>query len=519
MNLDKQAVQDVKDLFDIKYVQGDEESSSTEGMSSNFADLEGEVSSIISNMEDKGEALEATEEVVSEETIEDKETEEELETIEDLIATSVEEAKALTAIQEVQAEEEKKEEDAQFQDNCDSIEVPVMQANVENANGDVVTDEALEDVIKQLSGVKNDPDLTIITSQEILVEEVVEKPLATEEETEDVKKQLSEVAKTPDLEMGHNSHAFLDEKVEISPSVIGDAKATFIIPHCFGDTHPSPSVIEDEDVDIIPCKDSEGNIKGEVKMKDIRSISWDKKGEPIISGGEILWNIESPTELYDGFYEIKKKQIQTFSGGRQLDFERLYADLYACNVDISTEVLDKDILMKHLDIVVQGINRVATIQVQVNHQQFVWKRFVELLRGALARVQYLKPVLKQEGLILEHMGDIEFYVERLNAIKDSAHKIMQSLERAFEAVSRKVSVMLTVQTKYTERTAPDAYSNTYSAPPTYETPVETHEEEVVQPAPETTPSSDLGDYDGFDIGAVVKPVKPKAGECGWGDVW
>ena len=50
MDLDKQAVQDVKDLFDIKYDEGDNDSSSTEGMSSNFADLEGEVSSIISNI-------------------------------------------------------------------------------------------------------------------------------------------------------------------------------------------------------------------------------------------------------------------------------------------------------------------------------------------------------------------------------------------------------------------------------------------------------------------------------------
>ena len=457
MDLDKQAVQDVIDLFDINYVQDDSESSSTEGMSSNFADLEGEVSSIISDLEDKGEALEATGEVVSDKIIEDKETEEELETIEDLIATSVEEAKALTATQEVQAEEKKKEDEAQFQENCDSIEVTVMQTNVENANGDVVTNEALEDVVQQLSEAENDPDMTIITSHEIVAEEVVE---------------------------------------------------------------TSPSVLEDENVDVIPCKDSEGNIKGEIQMKDVRSIAWDRKGEPIISGGEILWNTESPTELYDGFYEIKKKQIDTFSGGKQLDFERLYADLRACSVDISTEVLDRDILMRHMDIVVQGINRVAMIQVQVNHQQFVWKRFVELLRGALARVQYLKPVLKQEGLILEHMGDIEFYVERLNALKDSAHKIMQSLERAFEAVSRKVSVMLTVQTKYTERTSPDAYSNTYSALETYETaPVETHRE-VAQPVlvPTAAPASDLDDYDGFDIGATVAPVKPKAGECNWGDI-
>lgn len=468
MDLDKQAVNEVKDLFDIKYDEGDNDSSSTEGMSSNFADLEGEVSSIISNMEDKGEALEATEEVVSEETIEDKETEEELETIEDLIATSVEEAKAMTATQEVQAEEKKKEDDANFQDDCDSIEVPIMQTNVVNGNGDLFTDEALED--------------------------------ATDEELEDVKRQLSEVCNDPNLTITCESFS---------------EKNNFGFPEKI---ETSPSVLEDEDVDVIPCKDSEGNIKGEIRMKDVRSISWDRKGEAVVSGGEILWNTDSPTELYNEFYAIKTDHINKFSGGEQLNFARLYQDLYSTSVDTSTEVLDKYILMEKLDLVVQGINRVAMIQVQVNQQQFVWKRFVELLRGALARVQYLKPVLKQDGLQLEHMGDVEFYTERLNALKESAHDCMKNLERAFEAVSRKVSVMLTVQTKYTERTAPDAYSNT----PVYETtPVET--QEAVQPAPAPAPApkptSDLDDYDGFDVGATVKPTKPKAGECGWGDVW
>ncbi len=34
-----------------------------------------------------------------------------------------------------------------------------------------------------------------------------------------------------------------------------------------------------------------------------------------------------------------------------------------------------------------------------------------------------------------------------------------------------------------------------------------------------TSSEDMGDYDGFEIGAEVKSGKPKAGECSWGDVW
>jgi hypothetical protein len=276
------------------------------------------------------------------------------------------------------------------------------------------------------------------------------------------------------------------------------------------------SVIEEEDIDIIPQKDDEGNVKGELKMKNVVSISVDDKGKTIIRGGEIVWSIESPSELYDSFYNIKRNHIDTFSGGEQLDFDSLYAELFGAKVDTSTEVLDQYILVEKMDAVMQCIERVAMIQVQINQQHFVWKRFVELLRGALARVQYLKPVLKQDGLILEHMGDVEFYSDRLLAIKNSANDVMGTLEKAFESLSRKVSIMLTVQSKHVIRTAPDAYGQssqqTYQAPP----PSTVAEE---SPASMITPTQNLGDYDGFEIGTKVASTRLSSGVVSWGEVF
>ena len=82
MDIDKQAVNEVKDLFDIKY-DSEEESASTEGMSSNFADLENEVSSVISNMDDKGEALDTSpQEEVVEKLVEEKSQKPEVEVTE-----------------------------------------------------------------------------------------------------------------------------------------------------------------------------------------------------------------------------------------------------------------------------------------------------------------------------------------------------------------------------------------------------------------------------------------------------
>ena len=72
--------------------------------------------------------------------------------------------------------------------------------------------------------------------------------------------------------------------------------------------------------------------------------------------------------------------------------------------------------------------------------------------------------------------------------------------------------------------SPDAYSNSnqssyQQAPQAPQAlPVETYKEEVkVVQAP--IANSDLDDYDGFDIGVVVKSGKPKAGEIDWGDAF
>ncbi len=460
MDLDKQVVNDVKDLFDIKY-DSNEEPASTEGMSSNFADLENEVSSVISNMDDKGEALDTQpqKEEVEETVVEQKEKveETELETIDDLIANSVEEAKALTTAQDVQAVEDKKVEEEQLIEDFDSIEVNQVD----------VKDEVVEEV--------------------------------------DISALQTELDKLGDKEFKLFETHFVSEPVQKDAKVVNEVMGI-------------PAVLADEDIDIIPQKDSEGNIKGELRMKNVVDISLDDKGKTIIRGGEIVWNSESPCELYDSFYDIKNNHINTFSGGEQLDFDSLYAELFGAKVDTSTEVLDQYILVEKMDAVIQCIERVAMIQVQINQQHFVWKRFVELLRGALARVQYLKPVLKQDGLILEHMGDIEFYSDRLAAIRDSADKVMKTLEKAFESLSRKVSIMLTVQSKHTTRTSPDAYSSsshqTYQEPPP--APVETVEE---VPTSIVEAPKDMGDYDSFEIGATVKSGKPKAGAVAWGDVW
>jgi len=158
------------------------------------------------------------------------------------------------------------------------------------------------------------------------------------------------------------------------------------------------------------------------------------------NNGKIVWFTQSPSRLFDQFYQIKKNFIDTYiTNVKQINYDRFMYELENAKVDVSTEVLDKTILFLKMDEIQRNIDRVVHIQLKCYDQYFITKRFVELLRGSLARVQYLKPQLKQDGLILEHMGDLELYCKRLETVYEGANQIMKTLERAFDNISRKVT--------------------------------------------------------------------------------
>lgn len=249
----------------------------------------------------------------------------------------------------------------------------------------------------------------------------------------------------------------------------------------------------------------ESSTKATVDIDQLKSMVEDEDEDFVVKGEQIFWNLDSPSDLYDEFYKIKRKYVHKFCSGKQFNFDKYYRELHDCKVDISTEVLDKEVLMPKMDALVQCIERVTMIQVKINHQYFIWKRYAELLRGALSRIQYLKPALKQDGLILEHMNDVEFYAERLHGLHLSADKVMRSLDRAFEALNRKVSIMLASQSKN-----PDRVSN---------------DDSYVSNEIKTNTSSQVvnnvenfKDYDGLEVGVKVT-ANTKPGEIDWGDIF
>jgi len=176
--------------------------------------------------------------------------------------------------------------------------------------------------------------------------------------------------------------------------------------------------------------------------KNILDTKEEKNNNIYTEIDETGWLLKSPSRLYDIFYEKKKEAIYRYSNGEQLDFEKYINELIHCSVDISSEVFDPDLVQKQMAAVQQFRERVKVIQIKCNNQYFFWKRSVESLRGCLARVQYEKPIIKQDGLIHEHMRDIEWYFCQLESLHNSSNQVMKTLDGAYDCLSRKVSISM-----------------------------------------------------------------------------
>jgi len=60
----------------------------------------------------------------------------------------------------------------------------------------------------------------------------------------------------------------------------------------------------------------------------------------------------------------------------------------------------------------------------------------------LARMQYEKPILKQEGVVFVHLRDMELYHSKLRAIHHLCSSVLKNLDMAWETLSRRVTISL-----------------------------------------------------------------------------
>ncbi len=155
------------------------------------------------------------------------------------------------------------------------------------------------------------------------------------------------------------------------------------------------------------------------------------------------WTVTSPSPMYNQFYVQKLKLIHHITKtGKQLDFEKLNLELKKSTISVAIDLNDIVGMAEKLTSIQQFLDRVVQIKIQATSQCASARRGVELLRGVLANIQYEKPAARQDGLIYNHMKDIEIYATELESLEQNAKDVYHNLLEAKEILSRKISISL-----------------------------------------------------------------------------
>jgi hypothetical protein len=152
------------------------------------------------------------------------------------------------------------------------------------------------------------------------------------------------------------------------------------------------------------------------------------------------WLLESPAPKFNKFYKEKEKLIKKILIDGPIPFARYRKDLKDSHVDISIVTFDQDEIYKKMSAVQGFKDRVTQIQIHCNSQFFLWERGVQLMHGLLAQVAYEKPVTKYDGIVYEHLYDMEVYFLNMKGVHKAADAVMKTLEGAYECLSRRVTI-------------------------------------------------------------------------------
>lgn len=155
------------------------------------------------------------------------------------------------------------------------------------------------------------------------------------------------------------------------------------------------------------------------------------------------WNLESPNEKFNYFYKEKAKILKSIlPKGKKLPIYKYEEDLINATVDVTTPIYDGDAIMHKMHKVQLWKDRVKEIQININSHYYLWERSLELLEGILSNVQYLKPAIKQNGLIYEHLGDMQLYFVTIKSLHRSAEIVSKNLDSAYNTLSRQLTIAL-----------------------------------------------------------------------------
>jgi len=172
------------------------------------------------------------------------------------------------------------------------------------------------------------------------------------------------------------------------------------------------------------------------------------------------WTLVPPSPMFAHFYSEKQNFIKSLTrGGKPIPVDKLMNELRSCHVSANTELMDLEGMADKFNKIQSFLDRVVQIKIQATGQCSASKRGVELLRGVLAKVTYEKPAARQDGVIHDHMKDIEMYACEVEALEQAAKDVYHNLLESKEILSRKISITLEL---LKQQTIADSHEKNYT---------------------------------------------------------
>lgn len=179
------------------------------------------------------------------------------------------------------------------------------------------------------------------------------------------------------------------------------------------------------------------------------------------------WLLEPPSPKYSAFYEEKRKILPKILRGGKLPISKYGQELMRASIDTKVDLYDHLRIGDKMTEIRQWQTRIMEIRGEVLSQFHSWKRAVELFRGLLARSEYSKPAIAQEGTNYNHMRDMEMYFTDLQYLHEFSKEMLTTLEHQFDSLSRQVTLTMPQKgiERYEQSSLQSAQSIVVSAPP------------------------------------------------------
>jgi len=126
-----------------------------------------------------------------------------------------------------------------------------------------------------------------------------------------------------------------------------------------------------------------------------------------------------------------------------LDLAEMRSELRDINVDhyVSGNVLGEDLISEKIDDAYSQKARLGSLISEVLQQFYFWKRELHLITCKLFKDHYLRGEEKREGLIIEHLNDLEYYVREMEGFLYAARHIDGILQSALDSLSRQLTCL------------------------------------------------------------------------------